>query len=217
MVGAYFFGPDWLQAAIAPANREYGLLESLQVLTLLLAGFLFCGVVLRTSRPTSRLLFGCIFAGVLFLLGEKTDYGLVFLDLWTGEEPESTVPGRNLHNLGMLEPAIKATGYLALFLWFVWAPLRIERRRLGPLAPFRPSRKCLGTVISAVAIGQVAFFLDDRVGGVHGLHRNGHNVSEFHELMIYFVLLVYAYEVHRRHRGMEQTTETNPNSDHSPD
>lgn len=209
--------------------REFGLLEMLQNVCLMtMAGALLYGVVkLRNLRERAACALLCLF--VLFVLGEEIDYGTHFYRFFTTERGtgwfapvtqwapgvlENTAwdaPNVNLHNRGDLTDLFKHAADTILFVLFVLFALagpRISRPWLKRLAP---DRFAILTVFLMVVLNLITHGL-----GEHEEHifekamRAGqtipwevgvitNNLSEFRELIVYYLFMVYLISVVCRH------------------
>ena len=231
MIALFFSGVPAFAAMVAPpGNRELGLLEHLQLAALGTVIALAVRAARHEGSRPARRVWAVVAAGAAFVFLEETDYGLHYYELMvslaTGAPPV-TAPGvRNVHNLGENTNRMKlvADGVLGvLFLVVPFAPTwwrvsgsrwAADRRRsvlessrklvgtllLAPDSPLRPSRWYAATIGVMVVTAQIP----------HALFRAGHgpgwltsNLSEFREVLIYYVFALYTYDVLRRAAGSE--------------
>jgi hypothetical protein len=199
---ALFFGPWELGGRIvAPAVRflewdswrEFGLLENLQnlyLLVIVIAGVVFAR---RAQRPWQRW-FGVIVAvGSTVVLLEEIDYGLHYYELIVGHTvlPEGS---RNLHNfrdnLGYFKLAMNA-GAALLFL-LIPAVTYPYRERVPVVGYLRTNAWYVITFGIAILVSTVAHALDDAGLGNNSLSGN---MSEFREHNVYYLAMVYFVDV----------------------
>lgn len=215
LIGMYFSGNAYLQNIVAPSledvpafmAREFGALEILQNFLLVWISFysVRCFMAAGDLRVKLFSLF-LIIVGVFTLL-EEVDYGIPFVEYFTGHygslAPETWQ--RNWHNRigssGVQNVSyLKLAASIAIPLGFVLAPLLLAGSRNPTLRLLVPSRWVIGTVIAMVLLSRLAHGLDDAgysiIGGTEGiLHKN---ISEFRELNMYFLLLLYTAILHER-------------------
>ena len=205
LIAAYFSGTPWLRAIISPSiNREYGLLENLQLLMLLIiiacAAF---GIVIKRTR-TEKTIMAVILAASLFMFLEEFDYGLHYYRLLTGNPlvDSETEKFINVHNIGEASPKFKLVGDLTLIVLFIVFPLFFSRSRNRLLRYLTPDRFFILTVILMFVISRIAHVLEDGgVGGAGSLHGS---ISEFRELLTYYVFALYFFELVFRRNYREE-------------
>ncbi len=237
LIGMYFSGNLVLQRIICPklpplpvdSWREFGLLELLEHLCLVVMLFMAGYGALKIRHVRERA--ACILLGVfvLFVLGEEMDYGTNLYRYCTTERStgwftpvaqwgpgvlENTAwdaPNINIHNQGGLTKIFKlvADGLLiGLFVVFALAGPYISRPWLKRLAPdrFAILTMALMVVLNLIthALGEheehlvkQAAKLGQTVSWEIGSITN--NLSEFRELMVYYLFMVYIITVVRRH------------------
>lgn len=193
-IACYYSGVPLLQGIAAPAaNREFGLVESLQHLILM-------GVVvtaLRASRRESsgrqRLGWWVIVLGATLVLLEELDYGQHWIRLANGDP----TPGEpvNLHNQGQINDWLRRGSDLGMFLLFGLLPFLVRR----PRPDWVPSPWSLATLTLGFGLSQLAHSLDAAGIGTNGALT--HNISEFRETVTYWVVALYVFERHVRLSG----------------
>jgi hypothetical protein len=215
LVGLYFSGIPWMQSFVAPEiNREFGALESLEHLLLLAITLMAIQGIRRkpTLKEKWALTFGAV--GSFFLLLEEIDYGIHYLEYFRGELFEGK---RNLHNFVLnpygldFDAVVSPIVYVVLGVFFCvlpliimkdaqpfWSYLKIEpvmaRLSARPwLRYITPEPYSIGTIAAMVLVVQVAFFLDKI--DVHSNHELKGNISEFGELFVHYLLLLYVVEM----------------------
>ena len=196
LIGAYFSGSDLLQEIVSPPiNREYGLVENLQLV--LLAGIALIaifGLKRKKTRP-ERWIMTLILAGAIFMLLEESDYGLHQYKLLTGDPIDERVGrmGRNIHNLGDNSDRFKHTGDIGMILLFIVVPLLFARSRRPLLRYLTPDRFFIMTMVAMFLISKFAHLLEaSGVGDPGSLHGR---ISEFRELIIYYIFAVYFFDL----------------------
>jgi hypothetical protein len=198
----YFSGNYWAQQVIAPtvnwlpenSQREFGLIEILQLLLLLKLVLIFIGYLITSQQWQIRAVCLVVIGGFSFILLEEIDYGIHFYEIAT--HSDSGLEVRNWHNLGTGQGnrIFKSILDLVIFLWFFLLPLITPSMRAKPFSNFVPSRWFSVAVLIGFCVSRLAHQLEDLgfdvINGVHGnLHKN---ISEFRELNTYYLLALYA-------------------------
>jgi hypothetical protein len=192
LIGMYYSGVSWLRALVSPdVNREFGLLENLQVILLLVLFSIPLRGLARTRDRRLRLTLFLLAGACLFMVLEEVDYGLHVVDLARGvTDPEEGV--RNLHNLGDSTRWLKRAGDLVMILLFIVAPLALRRSRSPWVRYLLPDPYVLGTAIVGVGLSRFAHYLQDTTLQTGSISKN---VSEFRELVTYYAFALYFHRV----------------------
>jgi hypothetical protein len=208
-IAVYFFDLYALREWIAPAiNREFGFIENLQLLLLLLI-FVIAVKGMRRKKTTHEKipyyawLLTAMAAVLIFF--EEIDYGLHYYDYYAGKTQsevvyEMTVAGklRNIHNTGKTTSVIKLAVYICIVLLFVLLPLLPKKgiQKMPLLEYITPSKYIIGTAITLFVLNQIVLYLN-KISYDESLSLSG-NVSEFEEVMTYYIFLLYAIEMIRK-------------------
>lgn len=216
LVGMYFSCIPWMQSFVAPeVNREFGALENLQHLIIFAILVVAVGGIRRKTLKQEKMAFTGVATGSLFFLLEELDYGIHYMEYFSGETYKGGI--RNLHNYilnpygldfdAVMSPVI----YFILGFFFCFLPLVILKstktwlRYLMPetfvtrisadprLRHLTPEPNSIGTVVAMVLVAQVAFFLD-KIGMHSNLALRG-NISEFGELFVFYIIFLYCVEI----------------------
>jgi hypothetical protein len=190
----YFAGTPWMQAVVAhPYNRELGLLEHLENAFLLIIIILVI-VLLRRAKGTMLTTFFILcLGGFVFLFLEEIDYGFHYINYYKGIRPGEDTIVRNLHN--------REKGTISKMMWVCYAAIlfimvlpHIYKDRLAPwVRTLVPSLRLQFTILAIPLVSKFPFYLDSLDFTPNGaLHRN---LSEFEEIMIYYIFFLYFYEL----------------------
>ena len=232
LVWMYFSGNIVLQRIVSPklpplplgSWREFGLLENLQhVLLLVLAGVAAIGA-LRQQELRLRMAFAGVVLFTLFVFLEEIDYGTHYLKYLASEhdfdwfqpatewppsllaEIDMTAEPFNLHNRGDLTDILKFVSTTLLLVLFVALPLarvKLQRPWLPYLAPSAWGMATLlvmlllSTITHAVAEHQEAAVRAALAEGLPAAEIGSinQNLSEFRELLLYYLFLVYVVDI----------------------
>jgi hypothetical protein len=224
LVGFYFSGIEGLQQIVAPTIeglplyswREFGLLEMLQNLVLLILVVYLARSIFAAGEWWLTAAFALLAAGFFFVLLEEIDYGLHFLAYFGGAEftldPDQW--SRNLHNRATAEGVqygsyMKMAATATLAIWFLLAPFLLGNSRSRPLRLLVPTRWAAATVVLIVVLSRIAHLLDSSgLSWIDGSPGNlEHNISEFRELNMYYLFLLYFAELLQRLRNRHQPGE----------
>jgi hypothetical protein len=215
LTGMYFSGNAYLQNIVAPdlknvpgfTAREFGALEMMQNFFLVCISFYSVRCFLAAEDLWVKLFSFFLIILSVFTLLEEIDYGTHFIEYFTGHygslAPETWE--RNWHNR-IASSGVQNVSYLkfaasvAISTGFVLAPLLLANTRNPTLRLLVPSRWVIATVILMVLLSRLAHGLDDAgysiIDGKEGiLHRN---ISEFRELNMYCLFLLYTMALHER-------------------
>jgi hypothetical protein len=199
----YFSGVPALQALVAPeSNRELGLLEHVQ-LVLLNAVVIAAITALRLKPTTPHLIaLSLIAAAAAFLAFEEVDYGIHYWELITGRKANVSV--RNIHNQGDNTDRLKLIAYLGIVVVCVALPLLRPRIRIAWVRDLIPSRWIISTAALLVVTPRIAHWLASQSGdgSLTG------NISEFEEIIVYYLLVLYVWELRQRSQALNGTSET---------
>ncbi len=206
LIGAYFSGVPVLQQVVSPnldlpnpdAAREFGLLENLQNVCLLV---LVAIAVLAAKRRAGlgRLFFGGIALFAAFVFLEEIDYGLHYYEIVTGASSYDPEQVRNIHNIGDTNKYIKRIADILLVLCFGLLPLVLRTNTNPLIRSVLPSPYCLLTLVVMLAMRSLAHGLQDLgVGNPGSIEKN---LSEFRELNIYYLAVIYMFDIARRPFG----------------
>jgi hypothetical protein len=203
LIGAYFSGVDWLQGIVSPnwdlpnpnAPREFGLLENLQNVCLIAICVIATRAAIRASG-TRRLIFIGIALFTTFVLLEELDYGLHYYELATGVSSYDPTQVRNIHNIGKVDLFMKSAMNATLILYFGLLPLGLRKSNHPLVRAYLPSVYCVLTLIVMLAMRTLAHGLQDMGVGNPGTIEK--NLSEFRELNVYYLGILYVYDIAHR-------------------
>lgn len=215
LIVMYFAGVPWLQNIVAPTMdsmpayswREFGALEILQNLFLLCMFFYLLRCFIMAQQVFVRVFIGLLFGLMMFVFLEELDYGAHFVEFVTGQTGSLAQEGwdRNLHNRTLpsgeqVASYLKLGGSILVLGGFVIAPLLFAESRNRTIRLLTPSRWVLATVAVTIVIARIAHVLDDAGHGIiNGVQGNLHfNISEFREMNMYYLFLVYSAVLHER-------------------
>lgn len=209
VIGLYFSGVKKAQELIAPSIewmpwdswREFGIVEQLQNIYLLIAIILLTAAAIKNTLPLVKTAFFLSVFATLFVFLEEIDYGLHFHDLITGQPSEVEV--RNWHNqrtLGEKQNVryFKPVADALVILWFVVFPLASNKVSYLPIKSIIPSRWFIaGLAVAYIASRFAHYFsglglgeIDGVSGGLKG------NISEFREASIFYLYMLYALQLY---------------------
>ncbi len=211
LVSLYFSGNTFCQHLISPVIeglpfrswREFGLLEQLQNLFILIIVVLFIRAALQNELRLEKVFFATGAALFFFLFLEEIDYGLHFYSYLTGNSSETgNYNWHNLKSFGKRQNGtyLKKISDLAMIVWFILLPLLGKKFYFPPvLKAVIPSPWFVLTLIIAACTSSLAHYLDglewDIINGVQGSLFG--NTSEFRETNTYYICLLYAMQLTR--------------------
>lgn len=202
----FFFDLFGLSKVIAPEfNREFGVVENLQLILLLIVSVIAYKGIRSSTNKNARRVFRVIAAMSVFMFLEEIDYGLHYIDYINlpAEQVTSTMlidydtEIRNLHNNGKGQNISKLIAYSLVIICFVIVPLipGKVKNRYPVIKYLSPSLFIVSTAISILIINNIALYLYQNYEYTNQALKG--NVSEFEEIMIYYIFLVYIGELVR--------------------
>jgi glucan phosphoethanolaminetransferase (alkaline phosphatase superfamily) len=200
----YFAAPRWLQEIIAPAtNRELGLHETIEHSIILVIVVMALLTVFKARGALLKLIFFICFLGSLFMFLEEIDYGKHYVDFFRGISYSENPVNFNFHNQKKqtINTMMKVC-YLLIAVFFVILP-QVKREKLpGWLQQLTPSTKLFFTVLVLPLVGRFPLALNK----LNFKPNNSlfDNLSEFEELGVYYIFLLYFIEMYRK-QGEEVT------------
>src|SRR5215212_9580967 len=159
---------NWLGLSdiIAPGiNREFGVIENIQLIILLLIFFSALRGFRNRKVKIEKYGYALVMAATAFVFLEEIDYGLHYYDHITGKKTTTLVifdsEVRNVHNNGkLILNLMKMTAYIMVCLFFVLMPLLPDKlkKRSQWLNFLSPSRYIITTAVSLLVLNQVALY-----------------------------------------------------------
>ena len=201
LIAMYFSGVETLQRIVSPriismnpnAGREFGLLENLQNVILLAMVVIAFKASRRKDAAVERWGFRFIAAFAVFVFLEEIDYGLHYYEYLNDISWKETRGTLNLHNEGnttQITKAILDSGMVALFVLLPLVRLKVDHPVLQYITP---NRHAILTMIAMLALRTIAHELRGRGFGMGGTIDK--NLSEFRELVIYYLFMLYIFDV----------------------
>ncbi len=232
LLGMYFSRNLVLQRIVSPklpplspdSWREFGLLENLQNLLLLLMLGAACAGIYRKKWVLEKVFWAVALLGILFVFLEEIDYGRhIWVYLNSTDDYQWFLPMKdwppaliaaidldqaplNIHNYPGLDKVLKKTGDLFIVVLFVVLPLVALRVRKPWLRYIAPDKYAILTVAAMVILRFITHALGDlEEAAVEAARAAGNltlepgsiskNLSEFRETNFYYLLLVYFMDI----------------------
>lgn len=202
----YYFNIFDLANIISPEyNREFGVVENLQLLIII--GIIYVSV--RSLSMAKSILEKFVFGGIvllsLFIFLEEMDYGLHIYDHFSGKSIENIQEAkldksqvRNLHNQGHYSNIILWGVYISYVLIILALPVVLKKKKYSNkyLEWIIPSRYLAYALIAMAIVNRIALNFDKTLD--HSNMSLSKNVSEFEEIFIYYIALLYLYELAKK-------------------
>ena len=193
----YFSGVQWMVEIVCPSvNREYGLIENLQLVTILFMAIVSIYGLIRKASYLEKFGFLLLTVFSLLVLLEEMDWGAHFAELWYGKRDTifSEVTGvTNLHNQDGNAKWFKRPVYLIMAALFIILPYYREKFKHPFLQYLTPKKLIIGTVIIALFSDLIPrYIVKLNIRPDAGL---GTNIGEFSEVMVYYTFALYVYEI----------------------
>lgn len=198
----YFTGIPAIQEFIAPeANRELGLLESIQHLILVTIVYLAMQGWRKADPGLEKLGYGLATALATFQLMEEVNYGQHYLNALAGYRKFGPEGPWSLHNQENVSTQLKRVGDVVIFFFFFLFPLVVREKWPAWVRFLAPPRLITMAVLFSVIVTKSLHYVSDNSPFQNVLINA---VSEFRELFIYYFVLLYVHELttHRRWPGL---------------
>ena len=197
LMGMYFSGIRWAQELICPSvNWELGIVENMQLALLLMMFLISIIGIKRKKHKIEKLVFIFLSIFTLFVFLEEIDYGAHFRAYFTNDSHTlfNDLTGRtNLHNVGNNAKLFKRSIYPFMGIFFLTAPLFINRIKSPILRYLIPNKWIITTAILTIFSYLIPRILVDfnifEDGGF------GVNIGEFSEIMVYYIFFLYLHEI----------------------
>jgi len=197
----YFLGTPFLVELVVPnSNREYGLLENIQ-LVLILGIIIISFYVIFTGHALLQKL-GFVLLGLLamFIFLEEMDYGDHFIKYFTNGEQRSIYFEKfgevNVHNQGGdILTYMRRTPYVIIFMLFTIFPF-VNKKYFNPIFSYvvpKP-RMALMTILFIFAYFTPRLLINYHIFDEGSLGIGG-NIGEFTEMIVYYIFLMYTYHL----------------------
>jgi hypothetical protein len=189
-----YSGIGWMQQFISPAvNREFGFLENLQLLVIIVIGYYAVKAVIKKRTAIERIAFSLIaFASIVVFL-EEIDYGLHFYEHFVLGQSENKEIVRNLHNQGNNNFIIRQTLYTMLVLFFLVLPVSKKYIKNKFVLNFVANKMIISTLVTYILVGQFARLLP-KLGMPNNPSLWG-NHQEFEEVIVYYLFALFLREI----------------------
>jgi len=189
-----YSGISFLTELVSPdVNREFGLLENLQLL--LIASSLV--YVLKAIRLKDfwfeKLAYVVLAMFFLFLFLEEIDYGIHYYEFFiTGVEEDKGMV-RNFHNQGDNNFYLRQASYIVMVVLFIVMPFFKKKIKNNLFHHFAAKQYIIYSFIVYLFIGQVSRWLPKLGMPINESLRGNH--QEFEELILYYTILLFVYEI----------------------
>lgn len=218
MLAMYFSGSrvlenivsaPYFEAVALNSRREFGLLEGIQHAMLLAVVCIAARAVFVHPRRAVRRLMTAVAIGAALLLVEEIDYGLHYYEYLMQIPHDQLAEKRNLHNIGSRTAALKSIATACAVVVFGLAPFVLWKAKRPWVRYFRPPAYAVLTLIVAGLTRTIAHRFD-KAGLGFGLDGN---LSEFRELVMYYLGLAYTVLLVRRVPGQGLADEAEQSDD----
>jgi hypothetical protein len=197
MILMYFSGIHWMVEIVCPAaNREFGVIENLQLLIILYMAVISAMAVKKKTLTLEKIGFAFLAVFALLVFFEEMDWGAHFVEAYSGKKETifSEVTGvTNIHNQDDNAKWFKRPVYLIMAALFIFFPLYRDRIT-NPLIQYAtPKKLIIGTIIIALLSDLIPrFTVLWHIRPDAGL---ANNIGEFSEVMVYYTFALYLHEI----------------------
>lgn len=193
----YFQGPDWLQELAASSyNREFGLVEHIQNVILLCIVYIAFRLLKLSHAKRLRLPYLLIFFAALFVFLEEIDYGYHYINYINDADARQRSINHNIHNLPDVNNQLRLIFYILIAVFIIILPYLLSFKLPSLLVHFVADIRMQLTVLAFLVISKMAGVFNDLSHNTN-MALDG-NISEFEELALYYLFLVYIYDLYRQ-------------------
>ena len=212
-MGLYFSGNESLSGIIAPfvegisgdSYREFGLLENLQNIYLIVCIILAAKATKIYTIKWQKTLMYIAVLGFTFLFLEEIDYGRHIYDYLV--KPTHMAVDRNIHNIDGFNRVFKLTADVMTTLWFILLPFIYRNVNSDFKNNFVPHKWYVITLVLMVTQSKLNKYLFSQGFGPDPDYLLG-NVSEFKELWLYYVWMIYMIDIVIWRTGKKKSVST---------
>ena len=196
----YFQGSPWMQELAAPIyNREFGLVENAQNLMLLFTAYLAFRLLMPRRQRWIRIGYLLIFATVVFTFLEEIDYGFHYINYLNDADLAARSINHNIHNTPNTNNRIRLIFYMLILLFVIILPYFPSTKLPALLKHFVPTIRLQLTVLAFLVISQTVGIFN-RLSTSTNMVLHG-NLSEFEELCLYYLVMLYVYRLYCNERN----------------
>lgn len=191
-----YSGIEFLKTIVSPEiNREFGLLENLQLVVIAIIFYITITAISKKRKPIENL--GYLFLSALFFVAflEEIDYGIHYYEYFFKSGVEDKTIVRNFHNQGDNNFYLRQTTYVVMVLCFVVLPLIKSKIKSNFVQHFCADKLIVASFAVYLFVGQIARLLPKWGMEVNESLRGNH--QEFEELTFYYIILLYMFELAR--------------------
>ncbi len=199
----FCFGGLQMAEIISPAsNREFGIMENLATVVVGVMVYFSVQCFKAGNQVATKVVFAFAVIASLFLFLEELDYGLHFYELWKGVPPEEKIITRNFHNQDLSTLSkMKTFIYIFIAIAFVIIPLIGEKPFPKFLQQFIASPRLIYTAATLEITSILSYHFVYTLNH-HGNYSLDGNTTEFGEGIIYYMLLLYLYELYQKQKKL---------------
>lgn len=196
LIFANYSGIELLQTITSPKiNREFGIIENLQLLVILGIITTVFSAFKKSTHWLETTAISLLFIFFIIAFLEEIDYGIHYYEYFFKDGIEDKSHIRNIHNQPGHNHFIRQVMYVFYISFFVALPLVKYITKNKYLRYISAETMIISTFAVYVIAGQLARKLPRLGFEVNESLRNNH--QEFEELIAYYMILLFMYEIIR--------------------
>jgi hypothetical protein len=193
----YFQGQNWMQELAASSyNREFGLVENTQNVLLIFTSYMAFRLLRIRNSGWLKLAYVLIFLTALFVFLEEIDYGQHYINYINNPDADQNRINPNIHNIPNVNNQLRLFFYCLIAIFIIILPYFSSSTLPSLLMHFVPDIRLQLTILAFLVISKMAGIFNN-LSHFTNMALNG-NISEFEELPLYYLFLVYVYELYQR-------------------
>jgi hypothetical protein len=195
----YFQGSPWMQELTAPVyNREFGLLENIQNILLLLTAYMSLHLLISSRLGWIRFGYLLMFIAAAFTFLEEIDYGYHYINYLNDADAMARSVNHNIHNTGNTTNYIRLIFYILVVIFVIILPYVPSSKQPSWVNHFVPTVRLQLTLLAMLITSKLVGIFNEMSHSTNmALHGN---LSEFEELCLYYLLMMYVYRLYYNDR-----------------
>jgi hypothetical protein len=206
----YFQGPNWLQELAASSyNREFGLVENTENAILLCIVYMAFRLLKLPNSKRLKITYLVIFFAAVFVFLEEIDYGYHYVNYINDAGATQLSINHNIHNMPHVNNQLRLIFYMFIAIFIIILPYFSSYKLPLLLGHFVADIRLQLTVLAFLIISKMAGIFNDLSHNTNmALHGN---ISEFEELALYYLFLVYEYGLYwKEYKRFTRVTRLHP-------
>ena len=156
LMAFYFYGSPWMQELAAPTyNREFGLVENVQIVILLVTAYMAYRLLVRSKPGWIRTGYLLILLTLVFTFFEEIDYGYHYINYLNDADLAERTINHNIHNTPNVNNYIRLVFYIVLLVFVILLPYFPSIKLPGFIQHFVPTIRLQLTLVTFLIVSRL--------------------------------------------------------------